>query len=441
MIPQNELPEEDLLPSLRTGNLRSAELVNACLKKINETDQEIRAWAHVDHQGALGRAEELDKVLQQGGQPGPMHGMPVGLKDIIATSDMPTEYGSPIFRDHRTDYDAALVEKLRTGGAVILGKTVTTEFAFMHASQTRNPKNLEYSPGGSSSGSAAAVSAGQVPMAVGTQTGGSVIRPASFCGVYGFKPTRGRISRTGVFETSKTFDQIGTFGRTLDDAFFLADVIADDQTGLDGPDQSGSDTSRHGPDDFRLLWLEMPYVSRLPEDAKTAFEKLIFQLGDHVSRQEPSDLLRSLSDVHQTIYDVELLQNLSKIADESWDRLSDTIKPVLQRAKNIPQTNYKDALGTVHRADQEFSTFFDQFDAILTPSALGEAPKFGPGTGDSICCKTWTLGGLPCVSLPLLVGKTGLPIGVQLVGGQGRDKALLATARSVIRTIGQSRKS
>ena len=219
------LTATEAVKAIASGRLSSVDLVKSCLAQITETDASIEAWAHMDAEGALAQAAECDRIRKAGMGIGPLHGVPVGLKDIIDTSDMPTERGTPIFANRQPSADARIVELLREAGAVIMGKTVTTELAFVHANQTRNPNNPDYSPGGSSSGSAAAVAACHVPLAVGTQTNGSVIRPASFCGTFGFKPSRGVISRDGILQTSDTLDQVGCFARSLEDVALLTDVL------------------------------------------------------------------------------------------------------------------------------------------------------------------------------------------------------------------------
>ncbi|MDA8742438.1 amidase, partial [bacterium] len=220
------LTATEAVQAIASGRLSSVDLVKSCLEQIADTDASIKAWAHLDPESALAQAAECDRIRKAGLGTGPLHGLPVGLKDVIDTRDMPTQRGTDIFKDRQPDKDARLVERLRESGAVIMGKTVTTELAFVHANDTRNPHNPEYSPGGSSSGSAAAVAACHVPLAVGTQTNGSVIRPASFCGTFGFKPTRGVISRAGVLKTSDSLDQVGCFGRSLEDVALLTDALA-----------------------------------------------------------------------------------------------------------------------------------------------------------------------------------------------------------------------
>ena len=419
---------------IAAGRLSSVQLVTSCLDRIAETDGAIKAWAHLDADLALAQAAALDRRRQAGYATGPLHGIPVGLKDIVDTRDMPTQRGTPIFAGRQTDDDARLVEMLREAGAVILGKTVTTELAFVHGNETRNPHNPDRTPGGSSSGSAAAVAAGHVPLAIGTQTNGSVIRPASFCGTFGFKPTRGTISRTGVLQTSRSLDQIGTFARTLEDAALLCDAIS-------GYDQRDSESFPHArpatlegaraeaPIEPELAWFNLPFNDRLSEAASEGLEVVMEGFGARVTRLDPADQLGELVAVQARIHEYEIAQHQAEVFDKHWDQISSTLKPVIERARQISQAEYEDALAVKASAESFFADFFQDYDAIVAPSAAGEAPAFGPATGDPIFCTLWTLAGLPCVTLPLLVGETGLPIGVQLIGPAHRDDRLLRTAR------------
>jgi len=417
-----------------SGRLTSVELVKSCLARIEETDGAIHAWAYLDPQSALEQAAECDRRRKAGMAMGPLHGIPVGLKDIIDTADMPTQRGSSIFEGRQTDTDARIVEHLREAGAVIMGKTVTTELAFVHANETRNPHNRNHSPGGSSSGSAAAVGAMQVPLAIGTQTNGSVIRPASFCGVFGFKPTRGVISRTGLLQTSVSLDQIGCFGRSLVDVALLTDAIS----GYDQrdpvsfaharPDMSaGAEQDAPVPPDF--AWFDLPFNDRLSLAAKDGLEAIMDILGDRLLRFPPADTLSNLVAVQARIHEYEICKHLAETFDGHWEQISETLKPIVERGRQISLAEYEDALEVKVSAEAFFADFFLEFDAILAPSAAGEAPLFGQGTGDPIFCTLWTLAGLPCVSIPLLVGDTELPIGVQLIGPAERDDRLLRTAR------------
>lgn len=416
------------------GRLTSLALVQSCLDRIAETDSVIKAWAFLDPDAALAQATECDRLRKAGMATGALHGIPVGLKDIIDTAKMPTQRGTPIFAGRQTDHMARLVEHLREAGAVIMGKTVTTELAFVHANETRNPHNLDHSPGGSSSGSAAAVAAQHVPLAIGTQTNGSVIRPASFCGVFGFKPTRGVISRTGLLQTSVSLDQVGCFGRTLDDAAVLTDVIGSydqhDATSFARPRPAmAAGAAAEPPVTPDLAWFNLPFNDRLSNDAREGMEAVLDMLGPQVTRMDPADALSNLVAVQARIHEYEIAQHQADVFDAHWDQISETLKPIITRARQITKDEYEDALAVKASAEAFFADFFTEFDAIIAPAAAGEAPKFGNGTGDPIFCTLWTLAGLPCVTLPLLVGDTGLPIGVQLIGPAEKDDRLLRTAR------------
>ncbi len=420
--------------AIASRRLCSVDLVKSCLARIEQTDPEIRAWAHLDADAALAQAVECDRIRAAGLATGPLHGVPVGLKDIIDTVDMPTQRGTPIFAGRQTDRDARIVEHLREAGAVIMGKTVTTELAFVHANETRNPHDPDHSPGGSSSGSAAAVAAQHVPLAVGTQTNGSVIRPASFCGVFGFKPTRGVISREGLLQTSVSLDQIGCFGRSLADVALLTDAISGyDQRdpcslGRPLPDMGAGARAEAAvtPD---LAWFDLPFNDRLSSDAREALEGVLGRLGPQVTRLPAPDQLANLVAVQARIHEYEICQHLAETFEGHWDALSETLRPIITRGRQISIDAYQDALAVKTSAETFFDDFFAEFDAIVAPAASGEAPRFGGGTGDPIFSTVWTLAGLPCVTLPLLAGEKGLPVGVQLIGPAEKDDRLLRTAR------------
>jgi len=429
----NTLSATDAAQKIRQGLLSSVDLVKACLARIDETDGELRAWAFVDREGALARAAEMDAIRKSGRAVGVLHGIPVGLKDIIDTKDMPTERGTSIFAGRQPDHDATIVQRLLEAGAVILGKTVTTELAFVHANETRNPHNPNHSPGGSSSGSAAAVAAFQVPLAIGTQTNGSVIRPASFCGVFGFKPTRGTISRTGLLETSRSLDQVGCFGRSLDDVALLTDAISSydpaDTLSFARPRPAMLDGARSdAPVKPNLVWLNFPFDDRLDSDAAEGLAEVRAALGDNLDVLDAAPNLADLIGVQHTIHEYEICQHQRDLFDAHWDDLSDTLRPVLERGRKITKAQYDDAIGVMDSAQAFFDHLFLEYDAVIAPSAKGEAPVFGNGTGDPIFCTVWTLAGLPSINLPVLVGETGLPVGVQLIGSRETDDRLLRTA-------------
>ncbi|MDC1438572.1 amidase [Planktomarina temperata] len=428
------LTATEAVQAIASGRLSSVDLVKSCLEQIADTDASIKAWAHLDPESALAQAAECDRIRKAGLGTGPLHGLPVGLKDVIDTRDMPTQRGTDIFKDCQPDKDARLVERLRESGAVIMGKTVTTELAFVHANDTRNPHNPEHSPGGSSSGSAAAVAACHVPLAVGTQTNGSVIRPASFCGTFGFKPTRGVISRAGVLKTSDSLDQVGCFGRSLEDVALLTDALA----GYDQADscsfarprpQMRAGAQAEAPVAPDLVWFNLPFYDRLSPDAHEGMEAVLDVLGPRITRMAAADTLANLVAVQARIHEYEICQHQAAVFDANFEDLSRELQLIVARGRKISEAEYTDALAVKASAQTFFDELFVEFDAIIAPCATGEAPKFGSGTGDPIFCTLWTLAGLPCVSLPLLVGDNNLPIGVQLIGPIEKDDRLLRTAR------------
>ncbi|MDV7142009.1 amidase [Tropicimonas sp. TH_r6] len=438
------LPAAQAAAEIRSGVLTSEALAQACLSRIAETDGAIQAWEYLDPEAALAQAREMDEIRRAGRATGALHGVPVGLKDIIDTADAPTGFGSPIFEGNRPAADACIVERLREAGAVILGKTRTTEFAFAHPTSTTNPWDAGRTPGGSSSGSAAAVAAHHVPLAIGTQTAGSVIRPASFCGTFGFKPTRGVISRRGVLRTSQTLDQVGVFGRTLEDVSLLAEVLGSydpsDPLSLPRPRPTMvAGVQAEPPVAPDIAWFDLAFHDRLDPDAREGYEQVLEALGPRVERFDVAPQLSELGQIQETIHEYEFLQNFEELIERDRDRLSSTLQAVIERARKISQAQYEDAQAVKASAEAFFTGHFNEFDAILAPSATGEAPLLSANTtGDPAFCRIWTLAGLPCVNLPILVGAHGLPIGTQLVGPAELDDRLLRTASWLLKTLSDS---
>ena len=417
--------------AIRAGRLSSVDLVQACLDQIG--DDPLKAWAFLDADIALVQAQEMDRLRKAGRATGALHGVPVGLKDIIDTRFMPTERGTPIFAGRKPEADATIVNLLREAGAVIMGKTKTTELAFVHPTDTMNPHDPARTPGGSSSGSAAAVAACHVPLAVGSQTGGSVIRPASFCGTYGVKPTRGVIARTGVLQTSETLDHLGVFARTLTDAALLCDVLGH----FDPRDPASFGRPRPGqlagaeadvPVEPDIVWFDFEFNNLLDDDARAGLDAVIEALGPRVTRLPVSATLADLITVHITIHEYEFCQHLGPVISEHADALSETLTPIIARGKEITKDQYEDAMAVKASADAFFAKHFLDFDAVLSPAATGEAPRLADGTGDPVFCRIASLCGLPALTMPLLVGENELPIGVQLYGAVEEDDRLLRTA-------------
>jgi Asp-tRNA(Asn)/Glu-tRNA(Gln) amidotransferase A subunit family amidase len=438
-----QLTASEARRQIADGLITSQQLVEASLDRIDETDAGIGAWVHVDAEGALAQARELDDLRRKGRALGALHGVPVGLKDIFDVKDMPTECGSPARNGTIAKIDCAVSAKLHEAGAVIMGKTVTTEFAFLNPAHTSNPHNHAHTPGGSSSGSAAAVAAGHVPLAIGSQTNGSTVRPASFCGIFGFKPTRGMVSRTGVLQTSVTLDQVGVFGRSLEDVSLLADALSGydprDPASLPRPLPSATaGLARQPLVEPDLVWLDMPFHDRLTDEARRGLEDILAALGDRVERIQAPKSVAALVDHQKTIHEYEIARHLADDFERHWDVISDTLKPVVERGRGYSDAQYAEALSMVAGAEGFFEEFFHDYDGIIAPSAAGEAPLKTDGTGDPVFCTVWTTAGLPAVNLPLLSGAAGLPIGVQLIGSGEQDDRLMTTAQWLVSSLAAS---
>ena len=429
---------------IRDRVISSEELVEACLARINEVDGRVQAWTFLDPDYALEQARAADERRLSGQPIGPLHGVPVGIKDIFDTADMPTENGSVIYAGRTPSRDATAVAMLRAAGALIMGKTVTTEFAYFAPGKTRNPHNSEHTPGGSSSGSAAAVAANMVPLAIGSQTNGSTIRPAAYCGVIGFKPTHGLISRHRALALSRTLDHVGLFASSVDDIALLAEQIV-------GYDENDPDTRPRARVPFANIAAEEPPLAPVfafvktprwesaDEDTKEGFAEIIEQLGSQV---EEVELFPSAGDAwewHQTIMGAEMAHNLEREWTKGRDRLSEQLREQIARGREVRAADYLGALSRIAPVHESFVELFEQrYDAILTPAATGAAPKGLSSTGNPSFCTLWTLCGMPCVTLPLLQSADNLPIGVQLVGPRHGDARLLRTARWLAAQIATS---
>jgi Asp-tRNA(Asn)/Glu-tRNA(Gln) amidotransferase A subunit family amidase len=431
------LSATDAARAIAEGAVSSEQLVEACLARIRAAEPEVQAWQFLDPAHALAQARARDLDRSEGRSCGPLHGVPIGIKDIIDTADMPTEDGTVLHAGRIPDHDATVVAMLRAAGAVIMGKTVTTECATYSPGKTRNPHNPEHTPGGSSSGSAASVAAGMVPLALGSQTNGSVIRPAAFCGVYGFKPTHGLISRHGILKLSRTLDHVGFFARTLEDIALLAEQLV-------GHDERDPDTTPRARIPFvrtaaeeppltpRLAFVKTPVWDRAASETRDAFAELTEALGAQCEVHELPESLHEAWEWQRTIMEAEMASNLDLEWLEGRDRLSESLRAQLARGREVKAIDYQKAIARIAILNEGFSELFARFDAVLTPAAAGTAPKGLESTGDPAFCSLWTLCGMPALNLPLMKGENGLPMGVQLVSARGDDARLLRTARWLV---------
>lgn len=419
-VKPNEMTAAQAARAIAGGELTCEALTSACLARIADREADVKAWAFVDKKQALEQARAIDKMPRRGR----LHGVPVGIKDIIDTAGLPTEYNSSIYKDHRPRADAACVTLLKQAGCLILGKTETTEFANNHPSRTLNPHNRAHTPGGSSSGSAAAVADCMVPLALGTQTGGSVVRPAAYCGVYAIKPSFGAINRAGTKFVAESLDTIGIFARHVEDLALALEVLA----AIPAP--------------HFAAFTRKPNVGlcRTPrwDNADQATQGNLQQAADRLalSGMQVSDYdmpagSDQLFDRHKVIMGYETARALGWEYKNFPDQISATLRPRLEEGWKVTRADYDLMRAHAEKMRRALAEDFRKFDFLLTPSAPGEAPASLASTGDPVFNRAWTLLGVPCVTIPCGKGPLGLPLAVQLVGPVDSDAALLGWANLV----------
>jgi Asp-tRNA(Asn)/Glu-tRNA(Gln) amidotransferase A subunit family amidase len=432
-MPKQPLSACEAAEQLAQRTLRAEDLVRDCLERIDAREPEVQAWTHVARDAALARAKALD----QGPHQGLLHGLPIAVKDLIATCDMPTAYGSPIYAGHQPALDATCVALARAAGAVVLGKTVTTEFATFQPNQTRNPHNLAHTPGGSSSGSAAAVADGMVPLALGTQTAGSLSRPASYCGIVAFKPSFGGINRAGVKPLSDTLDTVGTMARTVPDVALFAAALSGRSSWWVRPlDAHLSRPLRVG------LCHTYEWPQALPET------QAAMQHAADAIQANPAMVLREvrLPADYQQLVQAQTHIQLSEQAQcfsferlSHWAQLSPRLQGIVQAGLDVTPEQYDQAQALVARCRAQLAEVFQDVDVLLAPSAAGAAPVGLDNTGDPVFCRIWTVLHTPTVNIPAGHAPNGLPVGLQVVGPVGSDALTLAAAHALHQSWGVSR--
>ena len=428
-----EMSAAEAAAAIQSGETTSEELVQACLDHIATLEDSVGAWAHLDPEYALQQARDADLQRRSGMSVGPLHGVPVGVKDIFDTRDMPTEDGTVLHAGRTPAYDATAVALLREAGAVIMGKTVTTELAVYAPGKTRNPHDPARTPGGSSSGSAAAVAAHMVPLAIGTQTNGSVIRPASYCGVFGYKPSHGLISRYRVLQQSRALDQVGVFGRTVADVALLAEQLMGfderdpDMRPRSRPNLTGTATEEPLVPP-RLAFVQTPAWDQADKDVQDAFAELMEFLGDEAEELDLSDLLENAVNWHRTIMEADLARSFRREYERGKEILSATLREMIERGQQCLAMDYNEALEQIPVLNSALDEILLEYDAIITPATTGEAPAGLESTGSPVFCTPWSLCGMPTISVPILQGSNGMPIGVQMTAARNDDARLLRTA-------------
>ena len=434
--PLNELAAHEAVAEMAAGNITSEALTKACLDRIEAREATVQAWAYLDPEHALEQARELDRQRAAGGETGPLHGVPVALKDIFDTSDMPTENGSRLFEGRRPTVDSFVAQLLRQAGAVIIGKTVSTEIAMMTPSKTRNPHDPERTPGGSSSGSCASVGDYMVPMALGSQTSGSTLRPASFCGIYGYKPTFGSISCLGVSAISRKLDHVGPLARSLEDLALLSDILMvydpRDKEMRGNPNFSLQDAVARPLDGApRIGFARTPAWHDGDPEAFKTFEAFVRKLGATVEEVELPESFGDLLSHHDKIMGAGVAYYFGDEVDRKPPRMEQMTLDRIALGKEVTAYEYMRALDAVDGIRDDVYEAMRNYDALIVPPATGEAPIGFKTTGSPVFQAPWTLLGMPGLCLPMLKGPAGMPFGIQLMACKGDDAHLFRVAKWV----------
>ena len=424
---------ENLALKIKNSELTSVELCEKYIERIDQFEKEVKAWAFFDKKILLEKAKEADDYRRSGKPTGFLHGIPVAVKDIIGTVEMPTECGTSIRKGKSYSQNAEIIDLLISEGAIVMGKTATSELAFLGPSKTTNPHDYSRTPGGSSSGSAASVASYMAPLSIGSQTGGSVIRPASYCGVVGYKPTYGLISRNGVLRTSQTLDHIGMFGRNVEDVALLAKaLIKKDNQDLASIHYSSENIlaeTKKGPlFEPKFIFYKTNHWKMIEKKSRDAFEYFIKSFKNIEVFDTPS-YFKDIHKYHQVIHETDLANNFSIYYKKFKSKLSKYMQDAISRGNKYSAKEYAEAIDFRKQSYESYKEVFEDYHGVLMPSSPGVAPKGLKSTGTAEFNKVWSYLGTPCISLPLLEGENKLPLGVQLIGDKYDDHRFLGVAR------------
>jgi len=427
------LKVEELASKIKDSQLTSVEICKKYIERIKEFEKDVKAWAHFDKKLLLEKAAEADDYRRSGKPLGPLHGIPVALKDIVGTVDMPTECGTVIRKGKSYSQNAEIVDLLLASGAIIMGKTATSELAYLGPSKTTNPHDHSRTPGGSSSGSAASVASFMAPLSIGSQTGGSVIRPASYCGVVGYKPTYGLISRNGVLKTSDKLDHIGVFGRSVEDVALLAKVLIKkdnyDTTTVHYSTEHMLDETKKGPlFDPKFIFYKTESWKLIEKKSREAFEYFIKSFKNNIEVFDTPSYFKDIHKYHQIIHETDLANNFALYYQKYKKKLSKFMQDAISKGNKHSAKEYAEAIDFMKRSYDSFQEVFEDYHGILSPSSPGVAPKGLKSTGTAEFNKVWSYMGTPCISLPLLQGESNMPLGVQLIGAKFDDHRFLGVA-------------
>ncbi len=423
----------EIIEKTKKGEISSVEVAKSFIGRIEKFEKEIKAWAFFDKKLFIEKAKEKDDWRLSGKPLGSLHGLPIAIKDIFKTEDMPTQYGTAIRENYQSRDDSKVVSILRSAGAIIMGKTVTTELAYFDPGKTTNPQDYSRTPGGSSSGSAAAVASFMAPIAIGSQTNGSTIRPASYCGVVGFKPSYGLVSRTGALTQSFLLDQVGVLSRTVEDAALCSSVIItkdlEDTSTVYFPSEDILNRVKAKPFfDPKFIFIATSKWKNLDEIAKKDFDRFLKKIAQHVTVYSNPTSFEKIFDYHKIIHETDMAYNFFSTYKKHKKKLGKNMVEAIERGLSYKAKDYAEAVDQMAIIYDSFKEAFHHYHAIITPSTTGYAPKGLTHTGSPEFCTTWTYLGMPAITLPLIQGSSKLPLGVQLVGEKYDDVRLLQTA-------------
>ncbi len=427
------LKVEELVSKIKDSQLTSVEICKKYIERVNEFEKDVKAWVHLNKKLLLEKAAEADEHRRSGKPTGPLHGIPVAVKDIIGTLDMPTECGTVIRKGKSYSQNAEIVDLLLSAGAIVMGKTATSELAYLGPSKTTNPHDYTRTPGGSSSGSAASVASFMAPLSIGSQTGGSVIRPASYCGVVGYKPTYGLISRNGVLKTSEKLDHIGVFGRSVEDVALLAKVLIKkdnyDSATVHYSTENMLDEVKKGPlFEPKFIFYKTEHWKIIEKKSREAFEYFIKSFKNNIEVFDAPSYFKDIQKYHQIIHETDLANNFALYYKKYKKKLSKYMQDAIAKGNKNSAKEYAEAIDFMKRSYESYQEVFEDYHGVLSPSSPGVAPKGLKSTGTAEFNKVWSYLGTPCISLPVLQGEGNLPLGVQLIGARFDDHRFLGIA-------------
>ena len=437
------LSANELAAQLREGEISSVEVCSQYIERIGKFEKDVKAWSHFNKKLLLEKAAEADEHRISGKPLGLLHGLPVAVKDIIGTLDMPTECGTTIRKKMTASQDSEVVNLLKIAGAIIMGKTETTELAYFHPGKTTNPHDYKRTPGGSSSGSAAAVAAYMAPLSIGSQTNGSTIRPASYCGVVGYKPSYGLISRYGILKQSDKLDQVGIFGKSVEDVALLAKVLIKkdlfDPSTIHYSAEDMIDVCRKGPlFDPKFIFYKTKNWKNLDKESQESFEIFIKTFKKNIEVFDTPSYFDDIPKYHKIIHETDMANNFQLYYKKHKKKLSKEMVSAIERGFKNSATEYAEAIDFMKRSYDSYKEVFEDYHGVLTPASSGVAPKGLGNTGSPEFSTVWTYLGLPSISLPLLTGKNDLPLGIQLIGDKYDDLRFLGVASWVEKNCKQN---